>query len=249
MALAGQVELGSCKFSAGGIFQCRQKNVPRRRNTLYFSLITWIVCRYFGLEKCNFCLRHEKWLFWKFFPGVNYELVSQNKKCCAGGSTSSCSRCPSDPPHCTGGEHRSFEVFTWSLVFRYNCVTTVFLCRRFHTSILTSSLTCSRWTNQLLPNPIQLQMMIIMFDEFFFIAKMIINNTTTLCATTTTLHNIIPTTTMTTMKIITTTPLTMVIQAESLSLGERNYSRLVGPNGPLVKYFVLVAGGKYHLMM
>ena len=91
--------------------------------------------------------------------------------------------------------------------------------------------------------------MIIMFDEFFFIAKMIINNTTTLCATTTTLHNIIPTTTMTTMKIITTTPLTMVIQAESLSLGERNYSRLVGPNGPLVKYFVLVAGGKYHLMM
>ena len=47
-------------------------------------------------------------------------------------------------------------------------------------------------------------------------------------------------TTMVTMINITTTALTMVIQAESLSLGERNYSRLVGPNGPLVKYFVLV---------
>ena len=45
---------------------------------------------------------------------------------------------------------------------------------------------------------------------------------------------------MATMINITTTALTMVIQAESLSLGERNYSRLVGPNGPLVKYFVLV---------
>ena len=39
MALAGQVELGSCKFSAGGIFPCRQKNVPRRRNTLYFLVL------------------------------------------------------------------------------------------------------------------------------------------------------------------------------------------------------------------
>ena len=80
----------------------------------------------------------------------------------------------------------------------------------------------------------------------FSIAKIIINNTTTICATTTTLHNIITTTTMVTMINITTTPLTMVIQAESLSLGERNYSRLVGPNGPLVKYSVLVAGRKYH---
>ena len=51
---------------------------------------------------------------------------------------------------------------------------------------------------------------------------------------------------MATMINITTTALTMVIQAESLSLGERNYSRLVGPNGPLVKYFVLVADRKYH---
>ena len=74
----------------------------------------------------------------------------------------------------------------------------------------------------------------------FLIAEIIINNTTTICATTTTLHNIITTTTMATMINITTTALTMVIQAESLSLGERNYSRLVGPNGPLVKYFVLV---------
>ena len=136
-----------------------EKNVRRRGNTLYFSVITWIVCRYFGLEKCNFCLRREKWLFWKwkrpqFFPGVNYELESQNKKCWTGGSTSSCCRCPPDPPHCTGGQHRSFEVYLWSLDFRCNCVATFFLCRRFHTSILTSSLTCSRWTNQSMPNAI-----------------------------------------------------------------------------------------------
>ena len=153
-------------------FSVQSKKCSKEKKYALLFSITWIVCRYFGLEKCNFCLRHEKLLFctWKrpqFFPGVNYELVSQNKKCCAGGSTSSCSRCPSDPPHCTGGEHRSFEVFTWSLVFRCNCVATVFLCRRFHTSILTSSLTCSRWINQSLPNATQAQMMIIMFDEYF----------------------------------------------------------------------------------
>ena len=145
MALAGQLELGSCKFSAGGIFQCRQKKCSTEKNMLYFSVITWIVCRYFGLEKCNFCF--WKWKRPQVFPGVNYEIVSHVSQAA--------------PVLLVADalltlltvQVASIEVskFLHEVPF---FAAIVFLCRRSHTSILTSSLTCSRWTSQSLPNAI-----------------------------------------------------------------------------------------------